>query len=115
MKYKAELRIPTDQYAYINVQVGGEPDDIMQAYKEFSALVKPQEGLPPKEWRQALDEYLNTNSFSNADDTYFKMNPQQQYVIQEIKKSVKRVTASDTRRRESEIMEEETVDLTGMN
>lgn len=102
MKYTAEIRIPTDQYAYINVQVEGEPDDIIQAYKEFSTLTKPQEGLPPKEWRTALDEYLNTNSFSNADDTYFKMNPQQQFVIQEIKKSVKRLTAKDIKRREED-------------
>lgn len=95
MKYKAELRIPTDQYAYINVDIEGEPDEIVQAYREFSDLVRPKLGLETKDFNRALDEYLTTNKFKNPEETYFKMNPEQQKIIQEIKKSVKRLEKTE--------------------
>ena len=88
MEYKSTLRIPTDQYAYIEIEVGGTPVDIINAYHEFSKLVNPQ-GIPQKEFNAALDRYL-TNGDGEA-EVYEQMSRFQKDVIQEIKKSFKRI------------------------
>lgn len=97
MKYTAQIRIPTQQYGYVEVTVEGTPDFIHEANAEFTQIFAVKEGLSTKEFNGALDEYLQTNSFKTPEDTFFKMNPEQQKIIQEIKKSVKRLTAKDER------------------
>lgn len=89
MKYKTTLRIPTDAYAYIEVEVEGEPDEIVSAYYEFTKLVKPTEGLDKKEFNKALDRYLTENTGDT--DTYLAMSRSQQDVFQEVKKAFKRI------------------------
>lgn len=92
MKYKSQLRIPTtDQYAYIEVEFEGTAEDTIQAYNEFTNLVKPQEGLPSKDFNKILDAYLNGTGIPA--DVYMSMGDDQKMVIQEIKKSLKRIQA----------------------
>ena len=91
MKYKSKLRIPTsDQYAYIEVDFEGTPEDTISAYYEFTKLVKPAEGLSAKDFNQALDRYLTEPTGDT--DTYLKMSKFQKDVIQEVKKAFKRIT-----------------------
>ncbi len=89
MKYKTKLRIPTDAYAYIEVEVEDEPSAIVSAYHEFTKLVKPQVGLPQKDFNKALDRYLTENTGDT--DTYLAMSRSQQDVFQEVKKAFKRI------------------------
>ena len=53
------------------------------------------EGLEPKEWRMALDEYLNTNNLTDGTNLYERMSPNQQMVLQEIKKAFKRIKSKE--------------------
>lgn len=92
-KHKAWLRIPKEQYAYIEVSVQGTADEIVQIHNEFMDLIKPQEGLSTKEWNETLDRYL-TDGTGNT-EIYFKMSPKQQACIQEIKKSFKRLKVKE--------------------
>ncbi len=89
--FKAELTIPAEQFGNIRPQVEGTAEEIVDAYFEFSRMVKPKEGLPPKEWNAAIDRYLNDGTGDT--EQYQKMSPEQQRVLQEIKKSYKRLEA----------------------
>ena len=46
--------------------------------------------LEPKAWRRALDEYLKTGKMWSED--YLEMSHEQQNIIQEVKRSLKRIT-----------------------
>jgi len=48
------------------------------------------DGLPSKDWNAFLDRYLETGKGETED--YFKMSEEQQRVVQEIKKSLKRIS-----------------------
>lgn len=87
---KAKLRIPTQEYAFIEVDIDGEADDIIQAHDELMSRVrKNEDGLSDKDWRRTLDEYLTTATMDSND--YTGMSQIQKYVIQEIKKAFKRI------------------------
>ena len=88
-KIKARIRIPTDQYAFIEIEVEDTPEKIIETYYNFTRELKPKEGLPDKEWREALDGYLAEGKMTVVE--YNGMSERQQWLIQQIKKSVKRV------------------------
>ena len=48
-----------------------------------------EEGLPHKEWNDVLDRYLIENIIDG--NLYLQLNDAQRYVIQELKKSFKRI------------------------
>lgn len=89
MTYKAKIRIPTEQYAFVEIDMEGSPEDINSAYKEISSAMEVGNGLESKEWNKALDTYLETNKIHP--DLYLRMDREQQNVIQEIKRSIKRI------------------------
>lgn len=92
---KATLRLPTkDQYAYIELETEVmSADDAVVAYNDAMRLLKPSEGLPAKEFNAFLDKYLTENTGDL--ETYNRMNQQQKDVIQEIKKSFKRLKTKE--------------------
>lgn len=91
MKYK--LHLPTGDFAFIEQEV--EVDSPTEAVDAFKALLKAYKGesggagLTPKDWNTALDSYINGNPM--APDTYYSMSPEQQKIIQELKKCFKRL------------------------
>ncbi len=88
---KATFRIPTKEYAYIElneVEVS-DMNDANEKYQELERTISGGEGLSPQDWNTALDRYLTDNNLS--EDQYANMSKIQQYVIQEIKKCVKRI------------------------
>ncbi len=90
---KTTLRIPTEQYAFIEMTEVEVKDfeEALQKYRELETLVKTKDigGLPQKEWNAVLDKYLS--EFTMSSDEYNALNDMQKYAIQEIKKSIKRV------------------------
>ncbi len=88
-KLKAVIRVPSEQYAFIEVEVEETPERILEIHDQFLKAVKPQEGIADKEWRTALDRYLTNNDMDA--DVYASMSPTQKLIIQEIKKSIGRV------------------------
>jgi hypothetical protein len=91
---KATLRIPTEQYAFMEVEI--EVADLKEArekYLELQNSIIGGGGLEVKEWNSALDKYLSTNSLTESE--YMMMSSPQQHIIQEIKKSVKRINKDE--------------------
>jgi len=86
MTYKAKIRIPKDQFAFIELDVEAELDEIQILYDKLS---QQSLGLEDKEWRPTLDRYLTEGKMES--DVYERMSLRQQGVIQEIKKSYKRI------------------------
>lgn len=86
---KARLRIPTDQYAYLEVDFEGTEQEIVEKYRELADLARPQEGLTTNEWNAALDRYLEENTMNS--EVYQAMSDKQKSLIQEIKRSLKRI------------------------
>lgn len=93
-QYKAQLRIPTqEQFAFIEVSCEGTPEFIVESYHTFTHLVKPQIGLPTKEFNGALDRYLNDGT--GDVEVYMAMSPAQKEVFQCIKRSFKRIESKN--------------------
>lgn len=88
---KAKLRIALKDYEFIEVDT--EVASIAEALVLYNASQKlkiaPTEGLDDKEWRKALDGYLTLNTLPS--EVYERMNDFQRGVVQEIKKSIKRL------------------------
>lgn len=93
---KTIIRIPTVQFGYLEFESDCTPEE---AIFEHNRLIKlyntSNEGLPHLEWNHALDGYLATNQMPS--EVYEGLNDTQKGVIQEIKKSVKRITPKETR------------------
>ena len=91
---KATLRIPTEQYAFMEVEIEVKDiDEAHEKYLELQATIENKGGLEVKEWNIALDKYLSTNSLLESE--YMQMSSPQQHIIQEIKKSFKRINKND--------------------
>lgn len=87
---KATLRIPTkEQFAYIEVEVEGSKEGIINQYKEFTQGVHGGFGLDRLEFNKILDTYMTTGKILSEE--YEQMSSSQQNIIQEIKKSFARV------------------------
>ena len=97
---KALLRVPTsEQYAFIEVEVESEnAEEIVEAYKEITQMVKPKTGLTDKEFNSALDKYLSSSDDESlSSEEYANMNEKQKDIIQAVKRSLKRLVAKDLR------------------
>lgn len=86
-----KIHIPTEQYGFIEADVENAQeakiisDEIKSEFSDNS-----NGGLSKKEWNNSLDRYLSTQTLL-ADD-YARMNKFQIDVIQEIKRSLSRIT-----------------------
>ena len=90
-EYKAQLRIPTEMYAYIEVSVEGTAESIVEAYQDFTRLVKPKEGLSEKDFSAHLDRMLLGSD--NHVEEYQMMSDKQKEIVQTLKRSLKRLKA----------------------
>jgi hypothetical protein len=84
------LRIPAEQFAYIEVDFDGTPEEAVEEYRRITKLVKGGAGVDSKEWNRILDGYL-TKKTMLADD-YGALSLPQQAIIQEIKRSIARTS-----------------------
>lgn len=104
---KREFRIPTDQFAYINLELAdnealteGSIQEAIQDYKRATEAYKRSgevSGVPTSEFNKALDEYMLTSQVKGGTELYNRMSPAQQSVFQEVKKSLKRINAAEGR------------------
>ena len=87
---KATLRIPTkEQFAYIEVEVEGTREEIINQYQDFTEGVHGGFGLERLEFNKILDNYLKSGTILSGE--YEQLSSTQQNIIQEIKKSFARV------------------------
>ena len=97
---KAKLHIPIEEiggknismWSFIDLDVEvGSIAEALTLYNSSQRLkTAPESGLDDKEWRKALDGYLTLNTLPS--EVYERMNDSQRGVIQEIKKSIKRLS-----------------------
>jgi hypothetical protein len=95
---KITYHIPTEQYGFVEIEQEATPE-IMNSYEDVKASVMPKTaptseipsgvGLDDKEWRLALDGYMELHTLPS--DVYERMSREQQRVMQELKKHYKRV------------------------
>lgn len=90
MNYKAKIRVATDMYEFIELEVDRPVDEIWSAYKELKSYTTKSQGIPDKEWNKAIDEYMNTGTLKDGIETYNKMSEKQQWFMQQLKKHGKR-------------------------
>ncbi len=87
---KNTLRIPTDMYAYIEVEYVGTPEEAIEEYKRLTQLVKGGAGMPRKDFTAILDAVLSKGTRPMTPDEWESMSPEQQNIFGEIKNSWKR-------------------------
>jgi hypothetical protein len=83
------LRIPTVQFGYIETQFEGTAEEAFEEHNRLINLHNGGFGLSRDEFNDCLDEYLSENTGST--EMYLKMSKEQQTIIQEIKKALKRL------------------------
>jgi len=88
-KHSATVRIPCDQYAFIEVIVHDTPEEIIEVYKQMTKLYQGGTGVTEPEFQKALDRYLTENVMEA--EVYVAMNKEQQNIIQNIKRALKRI------------------------
>lgn len=92
MTRKITLRIPTkEQYAFVELNLEDiEAEEAKELYDQWTySFNNDGAGLPTKEWNFALDGYVKGGSMTV--DMYDRMSYMQKLLIQELKKSVKRL------------------------
>ena len=96
---KAEIRIPTTQYGFIslNVEVENAEEAIAIHNSAVSAYNNPQKvagGVVKKVFDNFLDRYLTGQTMTSDDrENYLIMSPEQQTIVQAIKRSLNRIEA----------------------
>jgi len=91
---KSTIRIPTEQYAFVEIVVEDKTlYELKEIYDDTKKMFEIKTGIEDKLWRDTLDRYLTDNSMDA--DIYYSMSPEQQKVIQEIKKSIKRIESKN--------------------
>jgi len=95
LKYKCKLHLATAQYCFIEVEVEDTPKGVVETYHEFRNAYEGGDGIPTKEFNDALDRYLQEGT--GETETFLKMSATQQSVFQEIKKSFNRTKARESK------------------
>lgn len=94
---KVTYRIPTEQYAYIEVtdEVSLETDaqEIRNRYFELKSSFSENPGVSRQEFNKFLDDQLQ--EIGGDVNVLERMNERQQLVIQEVKKAIKRLANKD--------------------
>jgi Fe-S cluster biosynthesis and repair protein YggX len=89
------IRVPTVQYGYIETEFEGTADEAIVEHNRLvltHKLSAEAKGLVIKDWNKTLDRYLTSNVISS--DAWEEMDTSQKYIINEIKKSIKRTTST---------------------
>lgn len=96
--FKARLRVPTaEQYSYIEIDVEGTPEAIIEAHRRFTGLVQGGFGLPEKEMNTFVDTMIMGQSVKGGVELYEQMNHMQKYAVQVLKRALKRHTTKEGR------------------
>ena len=91
---KARIRIPTTEYAFIELETDLADDmshrDIVEMHDFYQNLVKDKEGLNQLEWAKVRNNFILNNIIDEED--YNKLSKAQRYVINEVKLATRSVT-----------------------
>lgn len=90
MKYLAH--VPVEQYGFISVEIEGTADDAMEAYNAVLQAKVNGAGLSVKDFNRCIDSYVKDGKLpTDGQSLWQDMSFQQKTVIDELKKSIKRL------------------------
>ena len=85
---KVTQRIPTQQFAYIEVEMEAEtPEEAFVEHERLLALHAGGVGLNPSDWKRAKLHMMNTGEFDP--NLFEEMNKAQRYWVNETKKTLR--------------------------
>lgn len=93
---KAIVHVPTEQYGFVSAEFDTDnAEKIKEAYDAISYAFKPQpiNSLDKKDWNTFIERVLLGES--NHIETWEKCSPEQQKILQEIKKALARIEAKN--------------------
>lgn len=97
---RIEYRIPTEQYAFVDIQesyppgVRPEPEEVRMYYEALKEAFRPVVeggGATLKEFNGFLDGYMSSGKPGEM-EVWERMSMTQKTVINEVKKALKRIT-----------------------
>lgn len=80
---KAKIRIPTHEYAFIEVDIDGTEDEIVATHDRIMNMCRERTGLTQKEWAKFRNDYINKGEIDN--EKWELLSKAQKFVINEIK------------------------------
>lgn len=86
MKYIAH--VPTEQFGFISIEIEGNAEDAVLAYKELSRAFQGGEGMGMKSFAQILHEYISTGGIVNGGEHEFSTN--ESLLLNEVKKLMRK-------------------------
>lgn len=92
-KHKSKIHIKTNEYEFVEVEFEGTPEEISDKREELILAIKGGDGLPKKEWYEALDKMLSGES--GDIEIHEKMSKNQRLLIKEISRSFNRIEYKD--------------------
>lgn len=87
---KTTIRVPTDQFAFVEVEFTEQMtvEEIAESYQNLKKAFVVGEGLEPKEFNRVIDFYIMEGTMQAHE--YEAMDSAQQNVVQCIKRSINR-------------------------
>ncbi len=82
---KARIRIPTKEYAFLEVDFEGTAEEIVTQHDKLQLLCNEKEGLNTHDWAKVRDTYILKGDIDPLD--YEALNKWQRLVVSEIRKS----------------------------
>ncbi len=81
MEKKYTAHVPVEQFGYISVDIEGEAEEAVAAYREIAEAVKvqPKSDISTAEFGRIAAEYLKSGMLKNGGDLEFS--PAQKYVL----------------------------------
>lgn len=92
-------QISTGQYEFLAFELEGTAEEATEAYKGLQEAWNPKQdgiGVPLKEFNAFLDSFLNTSHAPDGGlEVWERMSTQQKIIVNEVKKSIKRITSKN--------------------
>ncbi len=86
------VHVPTEQYGFISYETEGTAEDAVQAYNELKKEYAGGAGLPSREFCSFMDVYVSTgHAPEDGIEKWEAMSLEQRFVINEVKKAIKRI------------------------
>lgn len=81
-KIKGRIRVPTEQFAYLEIDFEGTPQEMINMHDWFIKEVN-KEGLGLRDWAKARNDYILKNEIDEVD--FQNMSKEQKNVINQVK------------------------------
>jgi len=89
MNLTHHIRVPAEQYAYLETDFEGTAEEAVQLYRHITDLIKGGAGLPDKDFDQFIQAIIEDEP--NQIENLEKLSPDQHHLMQVVKRAMKRI------------------------